>query len=295
MDRTRRLAQFWSWLPAFRAVAEKEHLPSAADSMHLSPSALSRSVKQLEEQLGVELFERSGRGIVLSNAGRVLLEHVRGAMRQVDDGVELITAQTKSGMIRVAAPGPFASLYVLPALARLRALHPKMIPSLSGMSGDTVNAALLEGRLDLALVDDPVPDQELIVDKLIDVPYGVYAGPGHPLYQTPAPTREQVLAHAFAAPPGGRDDHFPPEVPRIFNAHLEHLQLGLELCASGVSLAVLPQPVAERQSQLRKLPFDGIKVAALYAVYRRPMGNDSDALMMLNLVRAELPAGPDEA
>lgn len=290
MERTRRLAQFWSWLPAFRAVAEKEHLPSAADEMHLSPSALSRSVKQLEEHLGVELFERHGRGIVLSNAGRVLLEHVRGAMRLVDDGLERVTAATKSGSIRVVAPGPFASLYVLPALTRLRALHPNLVPTLGTMSGADVNPALLAGRIDLALVDDPLADPELVVEKVLDVPYGVYCGGGHPLHSVESPSREEILRHPFAAPPGGHDDHFPPDVPRTFNAHLEQLQIGVELCATGASLAVLPEPVAAQQAGLRKLPFEGIEDAALYAVYRRPLGTHSDAKMLLELIRAGLEA-----
>lgn len=288
VDRTRRLTNYWSWLPAFRAVAETEHLPTAAEQMYLSASALSRSVKQLEDYLGVELFERHGRRMVLSSRGRVLLEHVRKAMRLVDDGVGSILAEQRTGVLRIVTPGPFASLYVLPAIQRLREEHPGLVPVVLSGSGSGVNQGLLAGEIDLALIDDPVADEDLEVEKVVDVPYGVYCGPGHPLYEAPTPGRDEILEHGFAGPPGGAYDHFPPEVPRKMNVELGQLQLGVELCASGLSLAVLPDPVAARQPELRKLPFEGIEPAALFAVYRRPLSQFSDALMMLSLIRAEI-------
>lgn len=297
MERTRRLTNYWSWLPAFRAVAETEHLPTAAEQMHLSASALSRSVRQLEEHLGVDLFERYGRRIVLSSRGRVLLEHVRRAMRLVDDGTSAILADSRTGVLRIVTPGPFASLYVLPALQQLRALHPGLVPVVLSGTGGGVGTSLLAGEIDLALIDDTPPaDPDLTVEKLIDVPYGVYCGPGHPLHNAETPTQAQILEHGFAGPPGGADDHFPPEVKRTFNAELGQLQLGVELCATGLSLAVLPEPVAAREPALRKLDFEGIEPVPLYAVYRRPLGPHSDAKMMLSLIEEQMakPAHPRE-
>ena len=52
MDKVQRLHRFWSWLPAFSAVAETQHLPSAALKLHVSPSALSRTIRLLEDDLG---------------------------------------------------------------------------------------------------------------------------------------------------------------------------------------------------------------------------------------------------
>ena len=53
----RRVNQIWNWLPAFRVVAETQHLPTASKEAHLSASALSRAVKLVEEQLDRQLFE----------------------------------------------------------------------------------------------------------------------------------------------------------------------------------------------------------------------------------------------
>lgn len=291
MERVRRLAQLWSWLPAFRAVAELEHLPSAAEELHVSASALSRSVRMLEEAAGVQLFERQGRRIMLNDAGREFLVVVRSAMRMLDDGLESITSRTVTGSIRISAPGPFASLWVLPAIARMRAEHPGLVPEVLPMSAELSGAALLAGKLDLALLDDPVPRPHLRVDRLVDVGYGVYCGEGHPLFGREDVTEEDVLAHPFAAPPEGEDDHWPPDVPRQIGVRLSQLQLGVELCAAGACLAVLPNPVATKWTgpgRLTRLPFEGFAPTALYAVYREPLGTTSKTDLALAAVRAEI-------
>src|SRR5690554_4873240 len=78
------LATIWNWLPAFRAVAESEHLPTAAARLHVSAPALSRTVRLLEEHLEVELFNRVGRRLVLNSAGEQLLSAVQEAMGGLD-------------------------------------------------------------------------------------------------------------------------------------------------------------------------------------------------------------------
>ena len=77
MDHLRRLFRVWNWLPAFRAVAETEHLPTASTVLNVTPSALSRSIKHLEEELGQQLFLRVGRRLELSPAGHELLRALR--------------------------------------------------------------------------------------------------------------------------------------------------------------------------------------------------------------------------
>ena len=87
MERLKRVASVWSWLPAFRAVAETQHLPTASAELDVSASALSRTIRLLESDIGRTLFERQGRRIVLNEAGERLLVAVRDAMRRVHDGM----------------------------------------------------------------------------------------------------------------------------------------------------------------------------------------------------------------
>ena len=100
MKRAAEIGEFWNWLPAFRAVAELEHLPSAAKQMSVSASALSRSVRLLEAEVGTPLFDREGRNLVLNDSGILLLDAVLEAMRGVHSSLE------KLRLIGRGRPGP---------------------------------------------------------------------------------------------------------------------------------------------------------------------------------------------
>jgi DNA-binding transcriptional LysR family regulator len=272
-------------LPAFRAVAELQHLPSAAEEFRVSPSALSRSVRQLEEHLGVELFDREGR-LLLNDQGRDLLGVIRKAMALVDEGVENINSRVFSGTVRIAARGSFASVFVLPAAIELRKHHPKLAPEVHSMSAANVNTELHAIRMDLAVLDDPIPDAGLRVEKLCELTYGVYCGPTHPLFEVPDPSAEQILAEAFVGPLPGQNDHWPPEVSRIVGSRFEVLHHGLELCAAGSYLAVLPDRIAQSSERgLRRLSFRELRPTTVYAVYREPVGERTKIDVVLDAIR----------
>src|SRR5258708_4956401 len=86
----------------FREVAEREHVTRAAEKLFVSQSAVSRAVTQLEEELGVPLFYRQGRAVVLSPYGRLFLEHVSRALNALESGKRLLNEQTggESGDVR---------------------------------------------------------------------------------------------------------------------------------------------------------------------------------------------------
>ena len=68
MDASNKAQQIWSWLPVFRVVAETQHLPTAAKRLHVSASALSRTIRLIEESLEQPLFVRTSRRILLNAA-----------------------------------------------------------------------------------------------------------------------------------------------------------------------------------------------------------------------------------
>ncbi len=287
MDRTRRLIAFWNWLPAFRVVAETEHLPTASEVLRVSPSALSRTIRLLEDGLDEVLFERRGRSLTLTDAGRELLVSVRRAMRVLDDGVERLAGARFRGALKVACPGPFASIYVLPALEILRASHPDLVPELNAVGSTAANAALLAGELDVALLDDPVPAPYLIIESLAEISYGVYCGRTHPLYEAASPTVEEICEHLFAGPPFG-DDHWPSEITRKIGARLGQLQLGIDFCLTGTYLAVFPDVIVKsfvKEGRLRRLPFQEFESNFLHAVYREPLASPTKIDVLLPILR----------
>ena len=154
-----RLLRLWNWLPAFRAVAQTEHLPTASARLNVSASALSRSIRLLEEDVGVPLFDRVGRRLALNAEGKLLLDAVRDAMRRVDDALARLERRTLAGSFGLSAPSAFFPVCVLPALKVLAQSHPDLRPRLTTLSAPDVNAHLLEGTLDLLrrIADDYRP------------------------------------------------------------------------------------------------------------------------------------------
>jgi DNA-binding transcriptional LysR family regulator len=283
MDRARRVSQIWSWLPAFRVVAESQHLPTASKEAALSASALSRAVRLLEDQLEVQLFHRDGRNLVLHPAGRLFLEAVREGMRRIDDGLDALKGSTMAGPIRISAPGPFASIFVLPALQAISEDHPDLVPHISSTKPDLVGPRLLDGRLDIAIVDDPQPEEGLHVHLLGKLSSGLYARPTHPLAQRETVRLSEVLDHAFVAPPKWLDDHFPPHVPRRTALVVDQLHVAVQACATGNVLAFLPDAVADAyrgDGGLVRLPIELAAPEPLYAVHRTVL-NPQDRVVAL--------------
>ncbi len=115
-------------LPAFRTVAQLANLRAAAEELHLTHSAVSQQIRNLEEQLGFELFERRGRRVVLNPAGEALLRSVEPALAQIDDGVQAAAAAASGSAqrLRITTLPSFAQRWLLPRMGRWRERHPQL-------------------------------------------------------------------------------------------------------------------------------------------------------------------------
>jgi len=110
-------------LRGFEAAARHLSFTQAAAELFLTQSAISRQVQGLEEALGVPLFQRRHRALLLTDEGQVLQQVVARQLRELRDVVEGIT-QAPAGMITVTTMVTFASLWLVPRLARFRQVHP---------------------------------------------------------------------------------------------------------------------------------------------------------------------------
>ena len=113
-------------LTAFRAIAERQNLRAAADVLHLTHSAVSQQLRNLEEQLGFDLFDRRGRRVVLNAAGEALLRSVSLALNELDEGMQAAAAAAGGAAqrLRVTVLPSFAQRWLLPRMGRWRARHP---------------------------------------------------------------------------------------------------------------------------------------------------------------------------
>lgn len=174
-------------LPTFRVVARLSNLRAAAEQLHLTHSAISQQIKLLEAQIGFELFDRRGRGIVLNAAGAALLKSVEPALDQIEDGRRAASAAASGAehRIRITLLPSFANRWLLPRLASWRERHPNIGIELNtsqqivDLARDGLHAALRQGNGQW---------RGLLAERLIDSPLIALGSPtaAHRLQGSPA-------------------------------------------------------------------------------------------------------------
>lgn len=293
MERLRRVASLWSWLPAFRAVAETQHLPTASQQLFVSASALSRTIRLLEDDLGRPLFLRSGRRIELNEGGERFLVAVRNAMRLVHDGLLALQGTDFKGPVYVSTVGLPTTAFVLPGLRDLRQTHPELVPQVSLHPSLDVGGLLLRGEIDVAFVTHPIDGPELDKRHLGAASASVYCAPEHPLAGLDEVSPEALAEHPFAAlapdAQGRSLEDWPPTVQRCVGVWVEDQSMALSLCQHGGYLAVLPDAVGETEvavGRLHRLPLDPLPLAEIFAMTRQNIGEPGRTEAVVEAVAA---------
>lgn len=173
MDRSRRIADLWNWLPTFRVVAEYESIHKAAAVLATSPSAVSRMVKLLEDALGESLFVRTSTGLLLTTYGKEVLDVTRRAMRLVHDGIS--GSDATRDMVVGAVDSSLAHLLGL-ALVNLAQEAPLPGMALSSLEPAFVVEELLRGNVDLVVAYDCDRHDELTVEPLGTLSFAPHVG-----------------------------------------------------------------------------------------------------------------------
>lgn len=185
----------------FLAVATTGSLSAASQHLFVAVSAISRQIQRLEERLGVPLFERHARGMILNDAGRILESHVRKSMMDMDAAVAEIqglTAQRKT-LLRVGCTEGMA-FDALPTLfARFQQTHPDTAFHLNVGSAMQVSQMIRHGEVDVALQFALAPEQGVDVLLSLPAPLLLLMTKDHPLAQH-AITLADLAAYPLALP-----------------------------------------------------------------------------------------------
>lgn len=228
----------------FVAVAEEQNVTRAAARLHVSQPPLTRQIHDLEAELGVALFTRSGKRIWLTEAGRVFLEEVRASLQRVEEAVRAVRAVASGtrGELQVGyAPTPTAE--ILPSI--LKAFHqhlPGVRVLLHDHSSPEMLAGLREGRLHAALMMQPSKQagRGIQFEELKSYPVGVAVTPDHPFARRRRVTPEQVCAEPVLGYCRKEYPDYQDFVARSLGSHARNLRV-VEECDSGPSLAAAVQ------------------------------------------------------
>ncbi len=141
----------------FVVVAEEQNVTRAAERLHVSQPPLSRQIRDLERELGVELFHRTAKSLALTEAGKIFLIESRAVLLRVDQAVETVrtVAQGDHGSLRIGY-APSLTAQILPRALRLfEGERPGVRVALHDLSTEECRQRLVSGKLDLALTVPP--------------------------------------------------------------------------------------------------------------------------------------------
>lgn len=182
----------------FAAIARAGHLTRAARELGVTQPALSAMLKKLEAETGAPLLSRTGRGVELTEAGRVFLRHADEAVRAADAGAKAVRELLglERGSIRIGG-GATATSYLLPrVVSGVRKRHPGLRFYVREAGSSAVAAAVLSGELDLGIVTLPIKgpgSEDLVKVLLVEDDLRLIVPARHPLAAADRPFRWKEL------------------------------------------------------------------------------------------------------
>jgi DNA-binding transcriptional LysR family regulator len=180
----------------FTAVAEEQNVTRAAARLHVSQPPLSRQIRDLEDELGVELFKRTAKSLELTEAGKIFLNEARAVLLRSDEAVQAVRAVAKGerGQVRVGY-APSLTVEILPrALKLFEQEHPGTHVALLDCSTEECGRKLVDGKLDLALGIKPPGRmwRGVVFEKLASYPLCCAVAVSHPLAKKRAIPARQI-------------------------------------------------------------------------------------------------------
>ena len=168
-------------LVLFVAVAEALSFRRAAEALHMSQPPLSRAIRELEDRLGAQLFERDTRAVALTLAGSRLLPRARRILALSDAAERAVADVDAPRRLRLGVTSAIDPAWFEPVLARLARLRPRVVVDTISDSSPRLVRALRAGRLDAAFVAMPTEAAELDIEVVAREPMVVALPAGHRL------------------------------------------------------------------------------------------------------------------
>lgn len=193
----------------FDAVVSAGSIRKAAERLFIAPSALNKSILELEDQVGTPLFERLARGVRLTVAGDVFHEHVRKLLQNLNDTCRRIDnlGDLVNGSVRIAATGTIGSDALPPVIASFHEQYPGVSFDLAVASSDEAVERLVADEVDLAILFNPSITTHLEIHRRAVHDMCALVSMTHPLAQRSKVHFDECVQYPLAIPAlgmGGR-------------------------------------------------------------------------------------------
>lgn len=255
-----------------QAVVQHANFTRAAESLHVSQPALSQQIRLLEESLGVQLLDRSGRAVRLTDAGAAYLDFATRALRDLEAGERAVldVADLSRGRVRLATTPTLTPYLVGPLFDAFQQRHPAITLNHVEMTQDGLEAALAEDAVDLAIAFTPRRADEVESEEVMRESLRVVVGAGHALALpaagggAAAPLSLQALAQqpwalltASFITRGHIDRYFADQgLTPLIGVEVNTVAALTAIVQQGHALTILPAAVALANPALRALELD---------------------------------------
>lgn len=232
-----------------QALAEEQHFGRAARICNVSQPTLSVQIKKMEVDLGVELVERSGRTVILTDVGQTILNLAKDALTSIDHIYS--TAETArdpfSGQLQLGSI-PTISPYLIPqAIRQSKAMFPRLKLGFLEDITERLNEGLLQGTLDVAILATEPEDPRLEVINLYREPFSVILPKEHPLNATEHLDVEDLTLNELILLPEGhcfRDQAVDlcqfAQPSALHEVNVSSMETIISLVAAGQGISLIP-------------------------------------------------------
>ena len=268
-------------LSIFSSVSRHLSFTRAAEELHLSQPAVSMQIRQLEENVGMPLFEQLGKKIFLTEAGHELYHYARTIAEQLGEAEAVLSELKglKRGKLKIAVAS--TANYVAPKLlATFFKRYPDVTVSLDVTNRQALLAQLVSNEIELAIMGKPPGDLDLIAESFMDNPLVVIAPVDHPLASERAIPLQRLQDKVFLVREAGSGTRIAME--RFFAQHELTYNPGMEMNSSeaikqavqaGLGLGVVSLHTVELELEARRLAVLDVEHMPIrrhwYIVHRR--------------------------
>jgi LysR family transcriptional regulator, low CO2-responsive transcriptional regulator len=294
-------------LASFLEVAKLHSFSRAAEKIYRTQPAISAQVRLLEQECGEKLFDRSGKKVLLTPAGEILLRYAEKLLAMQKEALQAIAElnQSPRGKLYIGA-NEATCLYVLPkTFAHFKQLYPLVQISIYRNFSHKIMQKVQEGAIDLGIVTLPQPTSNMEVIPVFKDEVQVVVPKNHPLAKNRMVTVQELAQFPLILPKTG---HTRVVIDRLLREHRDKLQVSMELASvetqkkfvgAGLGISLLSRSYAQAEvaaGLLRLIPLAGQKIyRELGLIYRRDRYLSLPAKVFIDVVRESTQSSNSDA
>lgn len=279
----------------FLDIARTEHLTLSAQNLFVTQSTLSHGLRQLEQELGIKLFDRLGRGLKLSQAGAVFRIYAGRAMQEIEAGRMALEGLTglQSGTLTVGVIPTFLNTLVPATVAAFSRAYPKVNMIVRDLRAGPIEEQLVAGELDVGIAFYPTERQEIETEPLFEERMQLVVNHSHPLAHRKSLAMKALanvplalLTRSFATRRLIDDSLREAGITPSVRVEMESVEALIAACRCGDLASIVPERAARLATDLHAIDLTSPPLVRHAGIlWRRGASRSTAALEFVALLR----------